>query len=508
MERCNDVELDSVAVKQESVYERLLKSVNLQPYNCPIKLDEFADVDKISDTSESERLTGAISVLLSLLDEGGENYDKIDKHLIDQLIATIDEKIGEQLDEILHNKDFQELESTWRGLRFLIGRTDFTQNIKIELLDAQKSEVIEDMVESIDLTQSSLYNWTYTQEYDTPGGEPYSAIISSYDFGNNAQDLSFLRNISKISASCHMPFIGAVNSNFFGKKSMEDVANIKDINSFFQKAEYIKWNNFRKDEDSRYIGLVLPRFLSRLPYSNKDNPIKGFSYNESVKGNEHDKYLWSNASFAFASNLVNSFAASGWCVQIRGPQSGGIVEDLPIHVYDLGTGNEIKIPTEILIPETREFDFSNLGFIPLSFYKNKDYACFFSANSVQEPELFASAEANANSKINTKLPYIFLSSRLAHYLKVLQRENIGVTKDRKKLEHELNSWIQNLVTEMNSPSEELMSTHPLKKALIQVEDIPDNPGFYRVKMYVSPHFQVEGLDINLSLVSHLPKEKE
>ncbi|NEH18494.1 type VI secretion system contractile sheath large subunit [Pantoea agglomerans] len=217
--------------------------------------------------------------------------------------------------------------------------------------------------------------------------------------------------------------------------------------------------------------------------------------------------LKANASFAFASNMVRSFINNGWCVQIRGPQAGGAVQDLPIHLYDLGTGNQVKIPSEVMIPETREFEFANLGFIPLSYYKNRDYACFFSANSTQKPALYDTADATANSRINARLPYIFLLSRIAHYLKLIQRENIGTTKDRRLLELELNTWVRSLVTEMTDPGDELQASHPLRDAKVTVEDIEDNPGFFRVKLYAVPHFQVEGMDVNLSLVSQMPKAK-
>ena len=237
-------------------------------------------------------------------------------------------------------------------------------------------------------------------------------------------------------------------------------------------------------------------------------PVRSFNYEEQVKGTEHNRYLWANASFAFAANMVRSFINNGWCVQIRGPQAGGLIEDLPIHMYDLGTGNQMKIPTEVLIPETREFEFANLGFIPLSFYKNRDYACFFSANSTQKPALYETKEATANSRINARLPYVFLLSRLVHYLKLIQRENIGTTKDRRMLELELNTWINTLVTEMTDPSDELQATHPLREAKVLVEDIEDNPGFFKVRLFARPHFQIEGLDVNLSLVSQMPKEKK
>ncbi|ELU8424344.1 type VI secretion system contractile sheath large subunit, partial [Cronobacter sakazakii] len=236
-------------------------------------------------------------------------------------------------------------------------------------------------------------------------------------------------------------------------------------------------------------------------------PVRSFNYVEEVKGPDHEKYLWTSASFAFAANMVKSFINNGWCVQIRGPQAGGAVQDLPIHLYDLGTGNQVKIPSEVMIPETREFEFANLGFIPLSYYKNRDYACFFSANSAQKPALYDTPDATANSRINARLPYIFLLSRIAHYLKLIQRENIGTTKDRRLLELELNNWVRGLVTEMTDPGDELQASHPLRDAKVVVEDIEDNPGFFRVRLYAVPHFQVEGMDVSLSLVSQMPKAK-
>lgn len=288
---------------------------------------------------------------------------------------------------------------------------------------------------------------------------------------------------------------------------MDEVAAIKDIGNYFDRAEYIKWQAFRDSDDARYIGLTLPRVLGRLPYGPDTVPVRTFNYVEEVAGPDHDKYLWTNAAFAFGANMIKSFVSNGWCVQIRGPKAGGAVTDLPIHLYDLGTGNQVKIPSEVMIPETREFEFANLGFIPLSYYKNRDYACFFSANSAQKPALYDTDEATANSRINARLPYIFLLSRISHYLKLIQRENIGTTKDRRLLEIELNNWINTLVTEMTDPSDDLQASHPLREAHIVVEDIDDNPGFFRVKLYAVPHFQVEGLDVNLSLVSQMPKGK-
>ncbi|WP_213877274.1 type VI secretion system contractile sheath large subunit [Pseudomonas sp. dw_358] len=490
-----------------SVYATLFSSVNLTPVTTLQSLETFQSTDALSEVSADERVTAAVSVFLELLSTSPHTVERLDKSLLDRHIWALDEQISRQLDEVMHHPDFQQVESTWRGVESLVNQTDFRRNVRIELLDVSKAHLIQDFDDAPEVAQSGLYFHTYTQEYDTPGGEPVASIISDYEFDRSPRDIILLRNLSKVSAAAHMPFIGAVGPAFFGKRTMEEVAAIKDIASYFDRAEYLKWKAFRETEDARYIGLTMPRVLGRLPYGPDTVPVRSFNYIESVKGPDHDRYLWTNAAFAFAANMVKSFVDNGWCVQIRGPQAGGAVTDLPIHLYDLGVGNQAKIPSEVMIPETREFEFANLGFIPLSYYKNRDYACFFSANSVQKPALFDTADASANSRINARLPYLFLLSRIAHYLKLIQRENIGSTKDRRLLELELNNWVRSLVTEMTDPGDDLQASHPLRDAKVTVEDIDDNPGFFRVKLYAVPHFQVEGLDVNLSLVSQMPKAK-
>lgn len=491
----------------QGVYASLFEKINLNPVSSLTRLDAFQNNDALAEATTDERVTAAVSVFLDLLKQSSRKVEKLDKTLLDGHIAALDDQISRQLDAVMHHPDFQRVESGWRGLKFLVDRTDFRQNVKIELLDVSKEDLRQDFEDCPEIVQSGLYRHTYIQEYDTPGGEPIGSVISNYEFDAGPQDVALLRNISKVSAAAHMPFIASVGPKFFLKDSMEEVAAIKDIGNYFDRAEYIKWKSFRDSDDARYIGLTMPRVLGRLPYGPDTVPVRSFNYVEKVKGPDHEKYLWANASFAFAANMVKSFIKNGWCVQIRGPQAGGAVTDLPIHLYDLGTGNQVKIPSEVMIPETREFEFANLGFIPLSYYKNRDYSCFFSANSTQKPALYETADATANSRINARLPYIFLLSRIAHYLKLIQRENIGTTKDRRLLELELNNWVRSLVTEMTDPGDDLQASHPLRDAKVTVEDIEDNPGFFRVKLYAVPHFQVEGMDVNLSLVSQMPKAK-
>ncbi|HVR11084.1 MAG TPA: type VI secretion system contractile sheath large subunit [Thermoanaerobaculia bacterium] len=454
------------------------------------------------------RLSQAINLLIHALTTSGEPVEHVDKMVVDKVIADLDERISAQVNEIMHHPQFQQLESAWRGLKFLVSRTDFRRNVKIEVLNVSKQELAADFEDVPEPIQSGLFKHLYVQEYDQPGGEPVGAVIGNYEFDNRPQDIALLRNLSKVSAACHAPFVGAVGPNFFDLQTIDELPRLPDVAPIFDRTEYAAWRSFRDSEDSRYVGLTFPRFLLRLPYGQDTVPAKTFSFTEEAQGEDHGRYLWGNASFAFAATLTRSFAENGWCVNVRGPQSGGLVEDLPLHFYEAAGETTVKIPTEVLISDRREFELSELGFIPLSFYKNKDFACFFSANSVQKPKKYLTDDATANSRLSSRLPYLFLVSRLAHYLKVIQRENIGAAKEKDELQKELEDWIGTLVTEMKDPGAELKARCPLSAASIKVTDIADNPGFYNVEMMVRPHFQIEGVDVALSLVSRLPKAKK
>jgi type VI secretion system protein ImpC len=432
---------------------------------------------------------------------------RVDPLRLDHDLATIDRLLCSQIDTILHHPAFQTLESAWRGLQFLVDRTEFRRNVLIEVLDVSKETLRQDFEDAPELIQSGLFLQTYVQEYDTPGAYPIGAIIANYEFDASAPDVSLLRNLSKVAAAAHMPFIGAVSPEFFGRSTMEEVTGIRDLPGYFDRAAYLKWKAYRDTDDARYVGLTLPRFLVRLPYGPDTNPVRAFNYTEDVRTGGSRSFLWANAAFAFAVNLVRSFVRNGWCLQIRGPQAGGLIPDLPVNLYDLDTGHLGKIATDALIPETREFEFAELGLIALSYTSNHDYACFYSAHSTQKPTHYETRDAAANSRINARLPYIFLLSRIAHYLKMIQRENIGTTKDRRLLEQELNAWISSLVTVMTTPGDDLQASHPLREARVVVEDIEDNPGFFRIALFVVPHFQIEGMDVSLSLMSQMPKSK-
>lgn len=494
-------------VEAKDLLENVFEMVDVTMPEEAVDIGEFDDAIANADKPKNAMVAAALKVFFDAVDAKETPVAQVDKGLLDSLVAEIDTAISRQLDAIMHHEKFQQLESAWKGLKFTVDRTDFRKNIKMELLNVSKTDMLESFEDAPELIQSPMYRKIYVEAYDQPGADPYSSIVSNYEFTNSGQDVALLQNVSKVAAAAHCPFMGSIGPKFFGTKDMDEWKKIPDLAAHLSTTDYIKWNAFRDSEDSRYVGLTFPKFMLRLPYGPDTVPVKAFNYKEEVTGADHEKYLWGNAAYSFAANMTKAFAEDGWTTQIRGPQSGGKVDNLPVHLYDVGKGKQMKIPTEVPIDETLEFTAAKLGFIPLSIYKGTDYACFFSANSSQRPAAYEDSQATANAKINSRLPYIYLASRIAHYLKVLQRENIGTTKDAGRIELELNNWLNGLVTKMPNPDEKTIAKFPLRAGQVNVHDIEDNPGFYRVEMMIMPHFQIEGMDISLSLVGKMPKAK-
>ena len=430
----------------------------------------------------------------------------VNKTLIDEMIVRLDEKISHQVDEILHNDKFQEMESAWRGLKLLVDRTDFRENIKIEVLNVSKEELLDDFEYATDITQSGLYKHVYSANYGQFGGEPVAAIVGNYTFTPSAPDIKLLQYVSSVGAMSHAPFISAAGPEFFGLDSYASLSEIKEVKDIFEGPRYAKWRALRESEDSKYLALTMPRFLSRLPYDTIENPVKTFNYNEGIDGN-HNNYLWSNVAFLMASKVTESFAKYRWCPNIIGPQSGGTVEDLPVHLFESFGQLQAKIPTEVLITDRKEFELADEGFIPLTMRKGSDNAAFFSANSVQKPKKFPNTEegksAETNYKLGTQLPYMFIVNRLAHYLKVLQREQIGSWKERQDLERELNVWLKQYVSDQENPPAEVRSRRPLRSAKVEISSVAGEPGWYKVSLSVRPHFKYMGASFDLSLVGRL-----
>ena len=434
--------------------------------------------------------------------------DKINKLALDEMIAHIDALLSAQMDEILHNKSFQEIESTWRGIRFLVERTNFNENVKIDLLDATKEEILDDFENNLDITQSTLYKQIYSAEYGQFGGEPVGAIVADYELDKSNQDMTFLNKISSIAAMSHSPLLTSLSAKFFGLDNFGELENIKDLKSMLEGPQYTRWRTFRENEDAKYTGCMVNRFLTRSPYVPEDNPIKSFNYRETV--NNHDDMLWGNGAYAFATRLTDSFADYRWCGNIIGPKGGGAVKDLPTYTYENYGSVQTKIPTEVLITDRREFELSENGFIALTLRRDSNNAAFFSANSALKPKIFPNTPegkaAETNFRLGTQLPYVFLISRLAHYLKVLQREEIGTWKERSDVERGLNEWLRQYISDQENPPADVRSRRPFRSAKVIVSDIAGEPGWYKIELLARPHFKFMGANFELSLVGKLDKE--
>ncbi|MCZ4295530.1 type VI secretion system contractile sheath large subunit [Vibrio sinaloensis] len=470
-------------------------------------LDEIMAQTKIAPNEDGYDIAkkGVAAFIENLI--GSEQAEEaVNKSLVDQMLVELDKKISAQMDEILHDSQFQQMESAWRGLKLLVDRTDFGENNKIDLLHVTKEELLEDFEFAPETTQSGLYKHVYSSGYGQFGGEPTGAILGNFTFTPSTPDMKLLQYMGALGAMAHAPFISSVGPEFFGIDSFEELPNIKDVKSIFESPKYTKWRSLRESEDARYLGLTAPRFLLRVPYDPAENPIKSFNYTESVT-ESHEHYLWGNTAFAFATRLTDSFAKYRWCPNIIGPKSGGAVEDLPVHLFESMGALQAKIPTEVLITDRKEFELAEEGFIALTMRKGSDNAAFFSANSIQKPKVFPNTkegkEAETNYKLGTQLPYMMIVNRLAHYIKVLQREQIGSWKERQDLERELNTWIKQYVADQENPPADVRSRRPLRAAKIEVADVEGNPGWYQVSLSVRPHFKYMGANFELSLVGRL-----
>ncbi|MBU6258102.1 MAG: type VI secretion system contractile sheath large subunit [Burkholderiales bacterium] len=431
---------------------------------------------------------------------------------IEAIIAELDKKLSVQVNEILHHPEFQSVESAWRGLHYLVNNTETDEMLKIRVFNISKTELRKTLAryKGTPWDQSPIFKKVYTEEYDQFGGHPFGCIVGDYYFDHQAPDVELLGEMSKIAAAAHAPFIAAASPSLMQMSSWQELANPRDLTKIFTAPEYASWRSLRESEDARYVGLAMPRFLARLPYGAKTNPVEAFNFEEVTEGGDHAKYAWSNSAYAMAVNINRSYKLYGWGTCIRGVESGGGVEGLPAHTFPTDDGGvDMKCPTEIAISDRREAELAKNGFMPLVHAKNTDFAAFIGAQSLQKPFEYDDSDATANANLAARLPYLFATARFAHYLKCIVRDKIGSFKERSDMEKYLNNWIMNYVDgDPANSSETVKAQKPLAAAEVHVEEVPGNPGYYASKFFLRPHYQLEGLTVSLRLVSKLPSQKQ
>jgi len=430
---------------------------------------------------------------------------------IETIISQIDKKLSEQVNLIMHNAEFQQLEGAWRGLHHLINNTETDEMLKIRVLNISKKDLHKTLkkFKGTAWDQSPLFKKMYEEEYGQFGGEPYGCLVGDYHFDHGPMDVELLTEMSHVAAACHAPFITGLSPNVMQMDSWQELANPRDLTKIFQTPEYAAWRSLRESEDAKYVGMAMPRYLSRLPYGARTNPVEEFAFEEDVEGAEHNKYTWSNAAYAMAVNINRSFKNYGWCSRIRGIESGGAVEGLPAHTFPTDDGGvDMKCPTEIAISDRREAELANNGFMPLVHRKNSDFAAFIGAQSLHKPAEYDDPDATANANLGARLPYMFACCRFAHYLKCIVRDKVGSFKSRGDMQRWLSDWISNYVDfDPEHSSETTKAQRPLSAAEVEVTEVEGNPGYYQSKFFLRPHYQLEGLSVSLRLVSRLPSEK-
>jgi type VI secretion system protein ImpC len=431
---------------------------------------------------------------------------------IEAMIAEIDKKLSQQVNAILHHAEFQQLESAWRGLHYMVNNTETDEQLKIRVMNISKADLGKTLkrYKGTSWDQSPIFKKVYEEEYGQFGGEPFGCMMGDYYFDQSPPDVELLGEIAKVAASAHAPFLAAASPSLMQMGSWQELANPRDLTKIFGTPEYAAWRSLRESDDARYLGLAMPRFLSRLPYGAKTNPVEEFNFEEETGGGDHSKYTWTNAAYAMAVNINRSYKLYGWGSRIRGIESGGAVEGLPTHTFPSDEGGvDMKCPTEIAISDRREAELAKNGFMPLVHRKNSDFAAFIGAQSLQKPAEYDDPDATSNARLAANLPYLFACNRFAHYLKCIVRDKVGSFKERADMEKWLNNWITNYVDgDPANSSEDTKSKKPLAAAEVTVEEIPGNPGYYSSKFFLRPHYQLEGLTVSLRLVSKLPSQKQ
>jgi type VI secretion system protein ImpC len=474
-------------------------------------LDQIVEQSKVAKSStEHARAKDIISELVSQVMEGTVVVSDNLAATIDARVAELDALISSQLSAVMHAPEFQKLEGSWTGLQYLVKNSATGSNLKIKMMNATKKELVKDFQSALEFDQSTMFKKVYEEEFGTFGGAPFGALLGDFEITRQPEDMYFVEQMSHVAAAAHAPFISSASPELFGLETYADLGKPRDLSKVFDTVEYAKWKTFRESEDSRYVGLTLPRFLGRMPYHPADGAtVEGFNYVEDVDGTDHHKYLWCNAAYAFGSKLTAAFEDFGWCAAIRGVEGGGLVEDLPTHTFKTDEGEvALKCPTEIAITDRREKELSDLGFISLVHCKNTDYAAFFGAQSTQKARKYNTDSANANAVLSAQLQYIFAVSRIAHYMKAMMRDKIGSFASASNVEDFLNRWLTQYVLLDDNASQEQKAQFPLREASVQVSEVPGRPGVYRAVSFLRPHFQLDELSVSLRLVAELPQSSK
>jgi type VI secretion system protein ImpD len=436
------------------------------------------------------------------------------EHAIARAIAEIDELISDQINLIIHHPKFQKLEASWRGLWYLAEQAEGTLNIKVKILDISWAEVVKDIGRSLEFDQSQLFHKIYSEEYGTPGGEPYGVIIGDYEISHRMSethphdDIATLEGIAQIAAASFSPFIASASSDLFGMDNFSGLGLPLKLQNIFVQTEYIRWRALREKPDSRFIGLTLPKILMRRPYLTRPGSYKGLYFHEQSTEASNKNFLWGNACYAFAGVLIREFSNIGWFGHIRGvPRnylSGGLVSTLIVDAFETDADQiAVKPITDVIITDAAEKELSELGFIPLCQCYCSTYGAFYNNQSIQQPKEHSVGEVRVNLKLSSMLQHILCASRIAHYVKIIIRDKVGSFMSADDCEKLLTDWLFNYTTGREDMEWEEQARYPLREAKVQVKEHPMKPGEFICSIHLKPHYQLDHMVSELELITEL-----
>lgn len=426
--------------------------------------------------------------------------------LILSYITIVDTTISYYLNAILHDSNFQKLEGSWRGVLYVLQNAEFTGNLRLRLFNATSKELFDDLTKVMEFDQSTLFKKVYEEEYGTFGGNPYTAVMWDYSIGRSSEDMILLRKVTEVMAAAHCPlFVGAAPS-LFDLKNFETLHQPYAITKIFDSVELAEYRSFRESPDAKYITLLLPRVMARLPYNTNEISIEGLNFVESVSGLSSNEYTWMSPAYVYLVQVAEAYARYGWLASICGVENGGKVDNLPLHLYKSPNGEWIaKCPTEVAITDRRERELSDLGFIALCNSKDDNFSVFFGSNSAFKPSLYVTENANANASLSARTPYMLNVSRFAHYLKCIMRDKIGAFYNAGEISNFLSAWLASYTLLDDKASRSLKAKYPLREFSLKVEEIPGKPGNYTSVLLIRPHDELQGIEISLRLVAQMPK---
>lgn len=443
------------------------------------------------------------------------SQDEIGRRL-NYAVAQIDRLLNDQLNTVLHHPEFQKLESSWRGLDYLVNCVDAEGDraIVIRALNTGWRELQRDFDRATEFDRSSLFQKLYTEEFGQPGGRPYGLLIADYDVhpyptaSHPHEDVRLLQSLSHVGAAAFCPVVLNASPAMFGMDSFERMQQRLDHQKTFDQRSYLAWNSFRETEDARFIALAMPHVLMRTPYEDDGTRIDEFQFQEDVRGPDRSKYLWGGAAFAMGEVVIRAFAESGWPANIRGLhrgyEGGGLVTQLPSHHFGTDRqGLAVRSSTDVIVTEELERQLTELGFIPLCHCTGTEHSVFFSNLSVQKPKKYDRRIATINAQISAMLQYMLCVSRFAHYVKVIGRDRTGGFTSPSELERELHQWLAKYVTADAEASPEVKSRHPLREAKVRVQPKPGAPGSLDCVMHLAPHYELDELTASVRIVAEL-----